>query len=206
MKSKVAYHMDLANTLPVGKLDLNRGSCTLNPTINQYIMREYPDGISRMGEIYLSYTMEDDAQKIISNAKEYIFESVRRLYFPTLPSRMQSLCVVDQPKDLEIWFSQLVPHTQLDVEEAIDRATVKTVCYDEDKSFVGDAMWRDYLVALNDGKKGYSSTFACEMAHYYWRGVQTDTPRPERLIQLPVNVVDSTPLREFACIHGLYLK
>lgn len=202
MSTKIAYHLDLANSLPLGTLSLDTNFCAGDPNIDSYIHQEFPDGISRMGKIYLSYVQDNNHDNVVANAVEYIFESVRQQHFPHLPSRMKSLFAVENAAGIQFWFEELIPNCSNRIEQARN-ATVKTIRYDSDNAFKADAKYRDYRIVLKNKTKVFSSSLSHKMAFKYWSGSLEQDPKLELVIPLPVEVINSTPLNTFLANYGL---
>ena len=131
----------------------------------------YPAGISRHGMKYLTEctVLFDNVTRTplnvapFSHMIESVFELVRQNEFPERPSRMQSIYAWVHLSDARDFHAGIHPIYQIE----------------SDNAFIAD--------------QTYLSLGACvvgsyEMARKYWQGEQSDSPKLEAIIPLPVVV------------------
>ncbi len=204
------FHIDRLGTFPQKKEEQRI------PTQNTYNTREaermfemlYPNGVNKMGHLYLSPFDIDMSGSGINGTLEnhriftieYAFEMVRLLRFPELPSRFQSLFACQAEQDVCDWYN-ILKENHYDM----SRAVVKII--ETDDCFVADAAWRDKRLEINGSseigkhvKYTVFSPFAYHAwAYDYWSGKPTSNPKIEVLCRLPVSVIGSVPIAEFLC-------
>lgn len=204
MKGRMAmilYHLDRENSFPTKKDEqFIKPSKILNiDEVKNQSNQEYVHGISNHGDKYLSFFDEnyDSMEETYNNFRiytiEYIFEMVRRLYFPNLPSRFTSLFACKTKDEIMCWYDVLTHNKQ-----KYPNITIKIISTDR-KTLICDTYWRDgisNLLFYND--RSVFSPFAYhEYAINYWKGIKGKKPRMEVLCELPVTIIESIPYSDF---------
>lgn len=139
----------------------------------------YPNGISRNGKLYLNpfYIDKgkvDSIDRILNNYRtftiEYVFEMVRQMYYPMLPSRFVSLFACKSEEDVTFWYN-LLKGNEMDASNTV----VKKIEILEENTFICDSAWRDKQLVLDNGE--VFSPFAYhELAKCYWAKEITEEP------------------------------
>lgn len=203
----ILYHLDRNDTFPCKHSEqlIYPVETTNTYEADEFFRSIYPKGISTVGKRYLDSFYEElsaplKAIDTYNNARvhtiEYVFEMVRLFHFPNRPSRFTSLFACKDIKGVKMWYNYLVQNKH-DIN--MSKATIKKIKTSQ-KTFTGDAFWRDQPLTLeSDGNKlPVFSPFAYHMwAIHYWNGDSTNSPRPEVLCELPVDVIDSFPVPDF---------
>ena len=203
----VFYHLDRMDSFPSDpSLQLSYPIETTNTKeANIFFNSAYPKGFSHTGLRYANpfeIKMSDynNSKAALENHRiftiEYVFEMVRLLHFPSLPSRLTSLFACKEKGDIKLWY-QILCKNSID----ISNATVKII-ETSNKFFIGDSFWRDNQLNLKTEEHlepfPVFSPFAYhEWAKYYWRGHLSEKPKYEVLCELPVTVLDSIPYSFF---------
>ena len=126
--------------------------------------------------------------KIVSNTSghnhalmEEVYERVRSARYPSMPSRQKSMYLFDD-KDIAIKFKNdnMWTHTDLYEVEAINSSANK-VKLDSD------------LVIISSGNRLLSTNELVARANGYWASVNTESAKPEVLIESPVKIIRKLP-------------
>lgn len=130
----------------------------------------FPQGITNHGGAYIAAAWRGIPNQAIfaEQPLELIAELVRRLEFPAMPSRLQSLFACRSLSEAQAFRSRArAPHAKIfEVDSAV--------------SFVGDMQ----LIHL-----GSSPASCLELVHKYWRGESSGSPTFEVLLGSPVRVL-----------------
>lgn len=201
----VLYHADRKNLLSEGMtLTLEKDYILAQQDLHM-LHTLYPDGLSKHGVHYFNDVvqalngmrfhngngiMELISPQALSAAKteldnafcEYNFELVRRALFQAAPSRMQSLFALASIDEFAQWedcnFSSDCHVYEIFVPESTQRF---------------DSKWLKGGYVLNQCSTGlsylgFSPVTNLNLAANYWSGMQTEFPRWEYLVPLPVTV------------------
>lgn len=195
------YHIDRLGTLKDGqRIELIPLSELSGPVGKSRFARQlFPEGVSHHGAQYLDTesvykqffgrtnnnlelfnikALVDDVELSCSKSIELVFELVRQRYFPEKPSRMTSLCAVDNP-EARGWRSLKADEKQL----------FEIIAQDNTPSFDG-AFLRGGLALNRDSFENWKIDFSIselfDLAYAYWSGESTDSPQCEYLVQLPI--------------------
>lgn len=192
--------IELYNNLKIG-MDVNDGVLSdLFPfgiqedmlSIN-LIKDLFPNGVSKHGIKYLSdlyyyYNEKDDMAKIKSingiisdGIMEYSFELVRRLKYPHIPSRFESLFALENLDDIKKWH-ELTGGNYKIFEIEVDMQVFKL-----DASFLLDSIYSGEN--RYSQVEGFFAEFNWRDSNNYWNSLNNeDMKKPELLIQLPVTI------------------
>lgn len=149
--------------------------CIQIPSLGEYIKIES-----------LRSAIGEQNQKII----ELTFEMVRRMYFSNLPSRFTSLFALDSVSDFRRW-PELTYSKQFDIYKIeVPDSTIRF-----DSNFL-----RGGLQILTDDSR-YNLKYSLDipiasmldLACQYWSKSQTENPRWEYLVPLPVKILTKFP-------------
>lgn len=192
MTSLIYYHIDRTHSLSEGKLiTLNNNFQTNNPNGQILIDKMFPSGISKHGEHYLNDSVYYFASSLScldnifnSNTQnsifftEYTFELIRRIYFSNKPSRFTSLFAIEKLEDLKYWpeiYSKDTPVFEITTENKL-------------AIFDGNYLKGGLAFSNNPLYQGFSASLNFEQALNYWSGKQSNSPKPEVLLSLPVTI------------------
>ena len=139
-----------------------------------YLMKNYPSGISVHGIRYLSSVRPDDYNN--DHTIESIFELVRQEHYPDQLSRFQAFFACPTIESAMQW-SKKLKSVELWEIEAIETP----IAYDA-----------RFLTMSND--RGFSLIRTINNAHQYWRHKMTSEPLPELLLPLPLRINRRVPL------------
>lgn len=166
------YHIDRLNSLRVGQeinlMKFKDISCN-NPSINAALQSQFDmfmkEGVSRHGDHYFATNpfFYDTSYDI-----ELIFEYERKLNFPELPSRFQSLFAVDRENIFPMLYRLGALHKSVRIYEV-----------ECNNYFKAD---------MNLLYKG-SNLINTFYAKRYWSGENLSAPLYEYLLKLPVKVI-----------------
>lgn len=199
----ILYHLDRTNTFPSdpSKQLISLSEVNNTPEAKRFFKSMYPNGINNVGKRYLNPFDEDlsdltPAIKTYNNSRvytiEYVFEMVRLLDFPHLPSRFTSLFACENASNIKLWYDSL---------NNTSNAIVKKIEVPEGNFICCDAGWRDApfnLISDDKTERPIFNPFSYHvLAKKYWNGQFTSSPKPEFLCQLPVSVLDSEPVSDF---------
>lgn len=155
-------------------------------TINEYfisddvnfILQQYPKGISRHGLQYLSPSREHPEDYVT----ESLFELVRQKYYPKQPSRFQSAFACPDIESVTKWL-----RTLSDIHE------IWTIPLNKEPKIFDSKFLQSFT------SSGYSYIRAVTNAHKYWRQERSANPRLEVLLELPIHLGVRVPFgpREF---------
>ena len=198
------YHIDRLGRLKDGqRIELIPLSELSGPVGKSRFARQlFPEGVSHHGAQYLDtesvykrflgrtynnfellevFNIEalvNDVKLSCSKSIELVFELVRQRYFPGKPSRMTSLCAVDNP-EARGWKSLKADEKQL----------FKIIAPDDTPSFDG-AFLHGGLALNRDSFENWKIDFSIselfDLAYAYWSGESTTSPQYEYLVQLPI--------------------
>ena len=152
------------------------------PHILKAIHRYFPDGLNPLGiQVLQTHTKkENDEQQAIS---EIIFEFIRRVHYPNVPSRLASLYASKSVEEAEQWCRRWKTAFGKDSEQTPE--SLWEIEY-ETNAELYDAAWLD-VAASEDNLISYPTMI--ESAHYYWRHKFLQSSFPELLIRYPVTIV-----------------
>lgn len=203
----VLYHIDRSGTLQPGAdinllpLDTLSENC-----IGSVFFREFPDGVSYHG---CNYTKAEchclqsinisgydflDSRSVFgqitiasSSLIELTFELVRRNYFPSSPSRFQSLFAVKDLDEFKKW-PELLDRAHNPQSHFLELSVPEsTPCFDADLVKGGlNCVVEKANANLNRYYIGHLLPACFDMAYKYWSGESTENPRWEYLIRLPL--------------------
>lgn len=173
------YHIDRLNSLRAGQeiklMKFKDISCD-NPSLDIALQWQFDmfmrEGVSKHGDHYFATNpIFDDTSYDI----ELIFEYERRLNFPELPSRFQSLFAVDRENIFPMLYRLRALHKSVRIYE------VECSNY--------------FKADMNLLYKGSNlvNTFC---ANRYWSGENLSDPLYEYLLKLPVKVIRRVPMKE----------
>ncbi|WP_440110397.1 DUF2441 domain-containing protein [Paenibacillus sp. QZ-Y1] len=168
-----AFHVDRFANLKEGQVVQLANVQIGQPMLQDIIDSRYPDGLSAHGYYYYALPSKEEG-KIQDALAENVYEYERRLYFPHLPSRFQSIFASET------------------IEEALE--WVKIVRRDDIKPLIWEIEFdhSDYIKAdsllIGIDIKDVSLLSPPYHANRYWRGEPSDNPQYEMLIKLPVKV------------------
>lgn len=185
MNKKYEYYtVDRAGTLQK-ELENYGNLILLNPRINSEEVREkieniqklFPNGLSRHGVSYLNSVHPNALNENNKNPSastnaliEMVFEFIRRIYFPQLPSRFESVFGFETKEDCQNFIR--------DYGQGYENAKIFKFI-SETKGFKADMAWL---------KSGNSYADTINYAFQYWNGKSTENPQWEILIKLPVGI------------------
>lgn len=173
-----AFHIDRESSLICGQQPALYAPCLPEQRFQTFMTTNFPAGISRAGEVFLSDVPVNDIHTYNQRVKETEFESIRRLYFPEKPSRFQCFFALESLQDVQIWLRAFKD------EKKEQPCTVWKVSVDNEAFITRqDATWRDRDCQSDIGII-YSAWENHMDGHAYWRGDVSDNPRPELLIPL----------------------
>ena len=167
----------------VGQLESRglHGSCFLKVfrimVLNIWTQKVYINNFELL-EVFNIEALVNDVKLSCSKSIELVFELVRQRYFPGKPSRMTSLCAVDNP-EARGWKSLKADEKQL----------FEIIAPDDTPSFDG-AFLHGGLALNRDSFENWKIDFSIselfDLAYAYWSGESTSSPQYEYLVQLPI--------------------
>lgn len=160
----------------------------------EFIKEFFPDGVSSHGinflrvynysfyEQYSRENIERSNSNLSEAITEYSFELVRRLKYPHIPSRFESLFALENLDDVEKW-SELTTGNYKIFEIELDPPLFKL-----DGSFLLSGVYfRRNMNATVD--EGFFAEFNWGFSNKYWSSLNNkDMKKPELLIKLPVTL------------------
>lgn len=181
----IAYHIDRSRTLfPGMKIDFMKP--TINPEfLSRTLHSSYPEGISMHGNYYFARQadsfidtggnlMPQKIQNANAHLIDNVFEYERRINFPQLPSRFQSIFCSETISEARKWIDAL----QLE-----ETARIWEINYDHGQSVKLDSGW------LKGDLNNLSFLVLSHYATQYWSGVAYhEASCFESLVRLPVTV------------------
>lgn len=176
----LVYHVDRLGTMTPGVLPLMPIEDSAPSEVRFFADSMFPEGISYAGHVFLkSVPLTDNSNPEI---KEIEFEYIRRIWFPEMPSRYQSLFASRTLTEAFSWRYRLCkgksyPNTCIWEIEAPDHAM-----------FDLDASWRD-IVHRENGVRMYSVWRNYSEAHAYWSRRKTEQTRMEVVLPLSTGQV-----------------
>lgn len=151
----------------------------------------FPYGISKHGEHYLNDSvyyfgssmswLDDLFNSNTQNSiffTEYSFELIRRIYFSDKPSRFTSIFAIEKLEDLKYWseiYSKDTPVFEITTEKNL-------------AIFDGNYLKGGLALSNNPLYQGFSASLNFEQALNYWSEKQSNSPKPEVLLPLPVRI------------------
>lgn len=181
-----AYHVDRCNLLIPGEIKLLNLEFQSREA-REFVQRNFPEGISKAGHVYMDDVLLSDSISFFQRAKEMELEYIRKLYFSGKPSRFQSFFAVKSLEDVHTWIKAFGLN-------ASSPFSVWLVDVENDQFIeTCDAGWRDRTSADKDGASVYSIWETQAEGLAYWQGLPYEMPRPELVIPLTkckVNVLE----------------
>ncbi len=189
----VYYHADRVKSMTEGKLiNLSKDFLLQNQNYNFIFENLFPDGVSKHGERYLKdsvYTFEHPfnyAEIYLSNQlcsisiTEYVFELIRRLYFPNALSRMTSLFAFPKLDDLNSWEAYTFQ----------DSSIFEITTTEEYPIYDANFLLGGLCLSKPEEKiyQGFSPRLNFENAFNYWSGKFSSKPKLEVLLPLPLTI------------------
>lgn len=175
----IVYHVDRAARLQAGQIiTLRRTEDISNPDQQAYVAQLFgAEGISSFGGPY-TRDNSGNLHQPIEWFKETVFEYVRRLWFPRMPSRFQSFFSVKSFEAALRWIN------------IFDRPNKEPLVWEVEVSqaLELDACWRDQNYYI-DGQLVFDPAKTHAAAVQYWSGMISHAPRLELLSPLPVRIV-----------------
>lgn len=178
----IFYHIDRTKQLmPNQTLDFLKLPVGSAQEIINYCNTHFPDGLSSIGYIYTSL-VRPQYITYPTFTSEIFLELYRQQHFPLLQSRYQSICACDSIDQAINWYQQL----------NLQSANLAT--FESEEYLKVDATWRDLIA-------GNLNISTIELwANNYWSGiVNTEVPRIEYLVKLPINIKDVVPM-DISCL------
>jgi len=181
----IVYHLDRFKLLQEGQV-IEYLRTPIHPEdLNQMVYDKYPKGLSHHGDLY--YAREIEQQFISDSILENILEYERLLYYPNRPSRFQSIFTSPSLEQLRQW-------TETSTFKDRDYNICELEFRHQDFALL-DSSW----LKFNLNKPSFLTT--SYRAKKYWSGQESDNPKYELLVQLPVNVIRCIPKSEFVLDH-----
>lgn len=192
----IFYHYDRSGALNPGqKVELSREYSELDVRaegVAAVLSEMFPEGLSRHGRRYLDIfvsrsmvgavdagSLKYALHELPSFQIEWNLELVRRILYPELPSRCQSIFCLNSVEEFQNWPELMVGEGQL----------VEILVPDNGKYVTLDSqMLRGGFVVLDDGTLAGSSPMGYDFARRYWSGELSPTSRLEVVAELPVVV------------------
>lgn len=185
------YHYDRRNSLNA-QVSLIEAKSPINKYIeaDMLIKSIFSNGINRMALTYLNECAFDDNNPNNQSTfiAEYIFETVRRLEYPDLPSRFTSIYAAKNLEELKYWIDVLQRNYTYDSNDA----NIKIV--ETEKFVYVDSCWRDFCIYSDFHKLNLNPFLFHYYARQYWSGEMSEEPKPEVLCGLPVTIIEMKPV------------
>ena len=186
------YHIDRNNTLFEGQIISTQKNFIPNNSDGIFLVEKlFPNGVSMHGAHYLNdnayffYRTKALIEEIYNSNNinsiyfaEYAFELIRRLFFPSKPSRYESLFALENLNDIKMW-SELT-NTNYRVFEIETEDVFQTF----DANFIRGGL----CFNAKELYQGFSPSLNFKLAFSYWAGEKSDVPKPEVLLPLPVTI------------------
>lgn len=174
----IAYHIDRGSTLfQNSNIELIKNITIDSAThLSSVIHSNYPDGLSYHGIRYYSNACNSSQLKgLYDFLKENILEYERRIHFPSLISRFQSLFAAANMEELDIWrsFFNLTSNSY----------KIFKIAYEDKNAIKLDASWIDKITPHSFLSSHY-------YAKKYWSGEISSNPKMELLIKPPITVIE----------------
>lgn len=192
----IFYHYDRSGALSPGqKVELSREHRELDiraQGVAAVLSEMFPEGLSRHGRRYLNIfasrslvgavdaeSLKYALHELPSFQIEWNLELVRRILYPELPSRCQSIFCLNSVEEFQNWPELTTGEGQL----------VEILVPDNGKYVTLDSqMLRGGYVVLDDGALAGSAPMDYDFARRYWSGELSPAPRLEVVAKLPVVV------------------
>ncbi|QBX23685.1 hypothetical protein Javan146_0008 [Streptococcus phage Javan146] len=175
----IAYHIthDIVEINQVYEL-LDPDLSIVQAEMKCLITNIYPEGLSRWGN-YL-YPQRSNAQNAGMMVYETFYEYERRLNFPDLPSRFQSMFATKSIEDLKMWLPTFQARNIPFFIWKIDTLDSKVIELDSNFLAGGDVF----------GLQTFSPVLTSFMASKYWNGSMTDNPKKELLVSPKIKFIE----------------
>lgn len=192
----ILYHYDRRGALESGqRLELSRDYSVLGERaegVTDALSWLFPEGMSRHGFLYMDVfstgcavgaesgeSLRWQLANMPSYQIEWSLELVRRIWFPGLPSRCQSIFCLQNTESLsqwpELWSSQ-------------GRLFEVDVPDDGRRAVLDSRMLRGGFVTHDDGVITGSAPLDWLCSKRYWSGGKSQDPRLEVVVELPVTI------------------
>ena len=176
----IAYHIT-HDTVEINQICelLDPDLSIIRDDMKHIITDIYPEGLSRWGN-YL-YPQRSNAQNAGMMVYETIYEYERRLNFPDLPSRFQSIFATKSIEDLKIWLPTFQARNIPFFIWKIDTLDSSVIELDSNYLAGGDVF----------GLQAFSPVLTSFAANKYWKGSMTDNPRKELLVSPKIKFIEN---------------
>lgn len=189
----IAYHIDRTLKLKEGQnLILDTNFVFGNGLNNDFIKDFLPSGVSKHGEQYLrdilyyynnqqyfNLNVYEATNALSMYITEYTFELIRRIYYPSQPSRFQSVFALPSLEFVKTWPELVTSSFQ-----------IFEIEYEQSKEWIYDGSY--LLGGLGRSNpddlflmQGFSACLNFEYANKYWKHELSPHPKPEIILPLP---------------------
>ncbi len=186
------YHIDRSNSLSEGQtISLNKEFTPNNDSGKLLIQKLFPDGVSAHGTHYLNDNVYffNTGLPLVQNIAtsnnqnsiyfaEYAFELVRKIFFPSMPSRYTSLFALKKLDEINQWPELTNNRYRIFEIATIDEFPVF------DASFLGGGLCFNF----QNMYQGFSPSINFKHAFSYWSEEVSVNPKLEVLLPLPITV------------------
>lgn len=201
----ILYHLDRNASLHEGQVLTLQSLNSCNLENSEIVRNLFPDGLSSHGIQYLKKAENTFDYGIIQPSGNYFAwleslrsatdslggpfseiycELIRRIFFPSLPSRLQCLFAVSDINEFSQWndcigFSADKPVFEVHVPD-------ESPCFDSQLLKAGFCLWVNEIEGK--GHFDFEPLKNLQFAFDYWNGKRDSNSRLEYLIPLPVTV------------------
>lgn len=189
----ILYHVDRGNLLqPNTTLELDSDFTNFDPELREYLVANFPEGVSEHGKRYISEfypcDYEGGLNKAFIETSSYITEStlelLRKAYFPDHPSRFQSLFAFDSLD--KIW-------------DDFKKYPIYEIEVDEDAYKVYDASFliSPFICRFNLDSSVSLSYNQSHIWNYQWKYLNqesSDDPEYECVVSFPIKVLNKVDI------------